>query len=52
MKKWNKASQRVFWGEIAPCGHVVQFYDNDDAFLDLLHDFVHDGLSYKENVTS
>lgn len=50
MTEWNKASQRVFWGEIAPCDHVVQIYDNDVAFLDLLHDFVHDGLSQKENV--
>ena len=33
-----------FWGEIAPCDHMVQIYENDDVFLDSLEGFVHGGL--------
>lgn len=33
-----------FWGEIAPCEHMVQIYANDDVFLDSLEGFVHGGL--------
>jgi hypothetical protein len=41
---WAKSSQDVFWGEIAPCEHVVQIYENDEVFLDLLAGFVSDGV--------
>ena len=26
----------VFWGEISPCDHLVQIYDEDAALLDAL----------------
>jgi hypothetical protein len=34
----------VFWGEIAPCEHLVQIYQDDGAFLDSLEGFVAGGL--------
>ncbi len=40
----SKSSTRVFWGEIAPCDHVVQIYEDDQAFLDLLGGFVTGGI--------
>jgi hypothetical protein len=50
LKEWKNASSHVFWGEIAPCDHVVQIYDNDDVFLDLLAGFVHGGVTSQESV--
>src|SRR5687768_3723664 len=41
---WKKSSYKVFWGEIAPCDHVVQIYENDQVFLDLLEGFVKSGF--------
>ena len=41
---WMKTSGKVFWGEIAPCEHVVQIYEDDDVFLDLLNGFVSGGV--------
>jgi hypothetical protein len=41
---WRQADTQVFWGEIAPCEHVVQIYEDDNAFLDLLEGFVRDGV--------
>ena len=34
----------VFWGEIAPCEHMAQFYENDDVLLDTLAGFIGGGL--------
>jgi DcmR-like sensory protein len=34
----------VFWGEIAPCEHLVQLYDNGAVFLDALEGFIGGGL--------
>jgi len=47
---WIKSSPQVFWGEIAPYEHVVQIYENDNAFLDLLADFIVEGVNTKECV--
>jgi hypothetical protein len=33
-----------FWGEIAPCDHLVQIYEDELAFLDVLTGFVAGGL--------
>jgi hypothetical protein len=33
-----------FWGEIAPCEHLVQIYSDDGVFLDALEGFVAGGL--------
>jgi len=34
----------VFWGEIAPCSHMVQLYENDDVLVDSLEGFIGGGL--------
>lgn len=34
----------VFWGEIAPCDHLVQIYEDDGVFLDTLEGFIGGGL--------
>ena len=47
---WTKTSNQIFWGEIAPCEHVVQIYENDDVFLDLLAGFVTGGVNAEEAV--
>ena len=47
---WTPVSNHVFWGEIAPCEHVVQIYENDDVFLDLLSGFVSGGISAGDSV--
>jgi len=41
---WSHASTSVFWGEIAPNEHVVQIYEDDQVFLDLLEGFVSGGI--------
>lgn len=50
LQEWQKSSSQIFWGEIAPCDHVVQIYENDDVFLDLLSGFVHGGIVSEESV--
>jgi|SRR5688572_24837513 len=40
----------VFWGELAPCEHLVQLYDNDNVFLDTLEGYVYGGLRAGECV--
>ncbi|HUR40494.1 MAG TPA: MEDS domain-containing protein [Verrucomicrobiae bacterium] len=42
--------RRAFWGEIAPCEHLVQLYEQEGAFLDSLEGFVADGISRGESV--
>lgn len=44
-KDWSNSSSKDFWGEIAPYEHVVQIYENDEVFLDLLYGFVSEGVS-------
>ncbi|HET9487512.1 MAG TPA: MEDS domain-containing protein [Chryseosolibacter sp.] len=41
---WERTRKDIFWGEIAPCEHVLQVYDNDEVFLDTLKSFVTAGL--------
>lgn len=40
----------IFWGEIAPSEHLVQFYDDDDSFINTLEDFVSRGIASGESV--
>lgn len=47
---WRKSETQVFWGEIAPCEHVVQIYESDQVFLDLLSGFVGGGFRAGESV--
>jgi hypothetical protein len=47
---WQQANPEVFWGEIAPCEHVIQVYENDDIFLDTLAKFAAVGIKSGECV--
>ena len=47
---WSRSSSQIFWGEIAPCEHVVQIYENDNVFLDLLNGYVSGGISTGDSV--
>src|SRR5581483_3947912 len=40
----------VFWGEIAPCDHLLQIYENDAEYLAALSRFVSDGFDKSESV--
>lgn len=40
----------VFWGEMAPCEHLVQIYEEESAFVETLEGFVADGLLLGEFV--
>ena len=42
---WQQSKSDIFWGEIAPCDHVVQIYENDGFFLDALAGFVGGGIN-------
>lgn len=35
----------VFWGELTPCDHLVQIYQDDEALIDALEGFIAGGLS-------
>ena len=39
----------VFWGEIAPCEHIAQFYEHDGVLLDTLIGFISGGLKIGES---
>jgi hypothetical protein len=40
----------VFWGEIAPCEHLVQIYDEESVFLDALEGYVAGGLDAGDGI--
>jgi hypothetical protein len=40
----------MHWGEIPPCEHLVQIYQDDNVFLDTLEGFVAGGLRAGEGV--
>lgn len=48
--KWERSSPGVFWGQIAPSDHLVQIYDNENVFLDILEGFAGSGLRAGDNV--
>jgi hypothetical protein len=37
-------NKEIFWGELAPCEHLLQLYEDDDIFLDTLEGYVYGGL--------
>ena len=43
-KRESAVPADIFWGELAPCEHLVQLYEHDDIFLDTLEGFVYGGL--------
>jgi hypothetical protein len=40
----------AFWGEIAPCEHMLQLYEDETVFLDVLEGFVAGGLKAGDSV--
>lgn len=46
--EWKQAKADIFWGEIAPCDHVLQIYENDGVFLDALSGFVGGAINANE----
>jgi hypothetical protein len=48
--EWKHEKTDIFWGEIAPCDHVMQIYENDEVFLDTLTGFVGSGINAGESV--
>ena len=47
--EWKHSKANVFWGEIAPCDHVLQIYETDGIFLDTLTGFVGGGINANES---
>jgi hypothetical protein len=47
---WLKSNMQVFWGEIAPCNHLIQVYDSDQVFLNTLEGFAGSGFIADESV--
>lgn len=41
---------RSFWGEIAPCQHVMEIYTEEGAFIESLASFVEEGFALDEGV--
>jgi len=50
VNNWEKSNIQVFWGEIAPCDHIVQIYENDKVFLNTLEGFAGVGFMKDESV--
>ena len=48
--EWETSNIQVFWGEIAPCDHLVQVYENEKIFLDTLEGFAGTGLLANDSV--
>jgi hypothetical protein len=49
-ENWQKSDAGVFWGEIAPCNHLVQIYETDDILLDTLEGFISSGFDSGDSV--
>ena len=46
----DSSRPEIFWGELAPCEHLLQIYDDDGVFLDSLERFVLGGFEGGESV--
>lgn len=47
--QWKHSKAHVFWGEIAPCDHVLQIYETDGVFMDALAGFVGGGINSNDS---
>lgn len=47
---WQPVNSHIFWGEIAPCDHVVQIYEKDEDFLSLLENYISGGFQANDSV--
>jgi hypothetical protein len=50
INEWKNSSTQVFWGEIAPCDHLIQIYENDNVFLNTLEGFAKSGFLTGDSV--
>ena len=50
VEEWETSNLQVFWGEIAPCDHLVQVYENEKIFLDTLEGFAGTGFLANDSV--
>ena len=50
MGSFESTNANVFWGEIAPCEHIAQFYEHDSVLLDALEGFIRGGLKRGDSV--
>ena len=48
--KWENSNIQAFWGEIAPCDHLIQVYESDKIFLDTLEGFAGAGILAGDSV--
>ena len=47
---WQSDASDIFWGEISPCEHLIEVYQDDGVFLDSLAGFVSGGLRAGDGV--
>lgn len=47
---WKQSNIQTFWGEIAACHHLVQFYENERVFIETLEGFAGSGFLTGESV--
>src|SRR5215212_777331 len=45
-----QSDSKIFWGELSPCDHLVQIYETDELFLDMLAGYVASGIHNDEAV--
>ena len=50
VEEWETSNIQAFWGEIAPCDHLVQVYENEKIFLDTLEGFAGTGFLANDSV--
>jgi MEDS: MEthanogen/methylotroph, DcmR Sensory domain len=49
LNDWKRSKADTFWGEIAPCDHVVQIYETDETFINALVGFVGAGINSNDS---
>jgi hypothetical protein len=47
---WQQSNMQHFWGDIASTDHLVQFYEDDQSFINTLEGFAGSGFIAKESV--
>src|SRR5687768_8010347 len=47
---YAQPASEIFWGELGPCDHVLHIYEDEEVFLDSLHDFLWAGFQANEAV--
>lgn len=50
VEDWENSNIQAFWGEIAPCDHLIQIYESEKIFLDTLEGFAGAGILAGDSV--